>query len=77
VLTSTSCVADEATAASADVDDWSGILVLLLVVVMVQGTVVHLLLRILADDAHIRRRSPVVGAVLFVLGIMLQLIATF
>jgi len=35
------------------------------------------LLRVLAEDKHIRRRSLAVGAVLFVVGFSLQLIATF
>lgn len=35
------------------------------------------LLRALADDAHIRRRYLVLGAVLFVLGCALQFIGTF
>ena len=35
------------------------------------------LLRTLADDERIRQRSLAVGAVLFVVGFLLQLIATF
>ena len=35
------------------------------------------LLRVLADDTRIRRRSLAMGAVLFVVGFLLQLVATF
>ncbi|MGA9350232.1 MAG: hypothetical protein WBW48_15725 [Anaerolineae bacterium] len=38
---------------------------------------VSFLLRILADDARVRQRSLAVGAVLFVVGFLLQFIATF
>ena len=44
---------------------------------MVQSKVVPYLLRVMADDQRIRQRSLAVGAVLFVVGFLLQLIATF
>ena len=67
---------------------WSSVtLLLLLVFMMATGgmmlvhiygpKVVQPLLRLLADDARIRQRSLAVGAVLFVVGFLLQLIATF
>jgi hypothetical protein len=39
--------------------------------------VTRTVLRMMADDARIRQRSLAVGAVLFVVGFLLQLIATF
>ena len=42
-----------------------------------QDRVLSPLLRVLADDERIRQRSLAVGAVLFVVGFLLQLIATF
>lgn len=42
-----------------------------------EDRVVAPLLRILADDKRIRQRSLAVGAVLFVVCVLLQLIATF
>jgi len=67
---------------------WSSVTLLLLLVFMMAmggGMLVHIygakvvqpLLRLLADDARIRQRSLAVGAVLFVVGFLLQLIATF
>jgi len=53
------------------------VLVLLLLPLAMQGVVIPPLLRILADDERIRQRSRAVGAVLFVVGILLELIATF
>ena len=53
------------------------VLVLLLLPLAMQGVVIPPLLRILADDERIRQRSLAVGAVLFVVGILLELIATF
>lgn len=41
------------------------------------GRIIEPLLRTLADDARIRQRSLAVGAVLFVIGFLLQLVATF
>jgi hypothetical protein len=43
----------------------------------VQNKVLPPLLQALAEDKHIRQRSLAVGAVLFVVGFLLQLIATF
>ena len=44
---------------------------------ILQDKVVQPLLRVLADDKRIRQRSLAVGAVLFVVGFLLQLAATF
>ena len=43
----------------------------------VQTKVIEPIVRKLADDGHVRRRSLAVGAVLFVLGFFLQLVAAF
>jgi hypothetical protein len=45
--------------------------------VAVHEKVVPPLLHVLADDERIRQRSLAVGAVLFVVAFLLQLIATF
>ena len=45
--------------------------------IKLQEKVVSPWLRVLADDKRIRQRSLAVGAVLFVVGFLLQLIATF
>jgi hypothetical protein len=42
-----------------------------------RATVVQPLLRVLADNERIRQRSLAAGAVLFVVGFLLQLVATF
>ena len=42
-----------------------------------EDKVVLPLLRVLADDKRIRQRSLAMGAVLFVVGFLLQLVATF
>ena len=48
-----------------------------LLAVTLSNKVIAPLLRALADDKRIRQRSLVVGAVLFVVGFLLQLVATF
>ena len=45
--------------------------------IKLQQKVVAPVLRVLADDERIRQRSLAVGAVLFVVGFLLQLVATF
>ena len=48
-----------------------------LLAVRLHNKVIVPLLRVLADDERIRQRSLAVGAVLFVVAFLLQLIATF
>jgi len=65
---------------------WKVLIVLGLLIMVVAGTgfmlksldkTVAPLLQVLADDKRIRQRSLAVGAVLFVVGFLLQLVATF
>ncbi len=56
---------------------WVAALGLSLLAFELQQRLVEPLLRTLADDTRIRQRSLAVGAVLFVVGFLLQLIATF
>ena len=48
-----------------------------IVAIVLENKIVLPLLRVLADDERIRQRSLAVGAVLFVVGFSLQLVATF